>query len=122
MSRLAAACVVFVLFSAGCGGSAKQAETVPGGDAGRGESLIVDYGCGSCHTIRGVDGADGRVGPKLDDMDERVYIAGQLENTPENLVRWIVDPKSVEPDTVMPDLGVTSSQARDIAAYLYERT
>ena len=47
------------------------------------------------------------------------YIAGELPNSPENAIRWIRDPKRVEPGTVMPDLGVTTAEARDIAAYLY---
>ena len=121
MKRLRVLLAGFVLLSAACG-SAKQAETVPGGDPDEGARLIVDYGCGGCHTIPGIDGADGRVGPKLDDVADLRYIAGQLENTPDNLERWIMDPKAIEPDTVMPDLGVTGDQARDIAAYLYART
>jgi cytochrome c len=112
---------VLGLVVSGCG-SAKQVETVPGGDADRGKEMIVEYGCGGCHTIPGIDGADGSVGPKLDDVARRRYIAGQLENTPDNLVRWILDPKAIEPNTVMPDLGLTRRQARDVAAYLYGRT
>ena len=113
--------LVTLLALAGCG-SGRQAQTVPGGEAERGKQLIVDYGCGQCHTISGVKGADGRVGPKLADVAELRYIAGQLENTPDNLARWISDPKAVEPNTVMPDLGVSRDEARDIAAYLYAKT
>src|SRR5581483_6561824 len=76
-------------------------------------------GCGACHTIAAVDGADGKVGPPLAHFADRRYIAGELPNTPENLVRWIMDPQAVEPRTVMPDLDVGEPQARDIAAYLY---
>jgi cytochrome c len=46
-------------------------------------------------------------------------IAGELPNSPDNLVRWIKDPKAVEPGTAMPDLGLTDDEARDVAAYLY---
>ena len=49
----------------------------------------------------------------------RAYIAGQLPNQPENLIRWLVDPQAIEPGTAMPDLDVTPELARDIAAYLY---
>lgn len=90
-----------------------------GGDAQRGRELIQQYGCGSCHTIPGVAGADATVGPPLDRWAERVYIAGTLPNEPGALVRWIIDPDSVEPGTAMPDLGVTPSEAQDIAAYLF---
>ena len=50
-----------------------------------------------------------------------MYIAGVLPNTPDALIRWIMDPRDVDPKTAMPDLGVTSHDARDIAAYLYSR-
>jgi cytochrome c1 len=59
------------------------------------------------------------VGPPLTMFAHRAYIAGQLPNQPENLVRWIQDPQGVEPGTAMPDLGVTPAVARDMAAYLY---
>jgi cytochrome c1 len=46
-------------------------------------------------------------------------IAGELPNSPENLVRWLQHPKALEPHTAMPDLGLSTDQAQDIAAYLY---
>ena len=92
---------------------------VPGGDPARGAQLISAFGCGSCHVIPGVRGADGTVGPPLTDFSDRGYIAGELPNNADNLVRWIVDPPSVEPGTAMPNLDVTPSEARDIAAYLF---
>ena len=48
-----------------------------------------------------------------------MYVAGVLENTPDNIVRWIQHPKAADEKTVMPDLGVTQQDATDIAAYLY---
>jgi cytochrome c len=90
-----------------------------GGDAKRGHDLIARYDCGSCHTIPGVADARGMVGPPLFFFGRRTYIAGELPNTPENLVKWIQDPTSVEPNTAMPKLGLTDQQARDVAAYLY---
>jgi cytochrome c1 len=45
-------------------------------------------------------------------------IAGELPNTPENLVRWLRNPPGVEPGTAMPNLGLSQTQAQDIAAYL----
>jgi cytochrome c1 len=46
-------------------------------------------------------------------------LAGNLPNTPENLVRWIRQPQTIKPGNVMPDLGIGVRDARDIAAYLY---
>lgn len=88
------------------------------GDADAGKQALVRYGCGSCHTIPGVRGADAMVGPPLNAWSRRSFIAGRLPNTPENLVHWIVTPQTVEPGTAMPDLGVSEREARDMAAYL----
>jgi cytochrome c len=66
-----------------------------------------------------VRGANGLVGPPLDRIGARIYLGGALTNTPENLIRWIRDPRGVDPRTAMPSLGVGEQDARDIAAYLY---
>jgi len=90
-----------------------------GGDAQRGANPIENYRCGACHMIPGIHNADGLVGPPLMLFSRRTFIAGELPNTPENLVRWIRSPKSVEPGTAMPALGLSDQEARDVAAYLY---
>jgi cytochrome c len=124
MKASACACGVLALSLAlpialgGCG-NAPQASQVPDGDAARGRLLLRQYGCGSCHRIPGVAAATGNVGPPLERWARRIYIAGVLPNTPDNLVRWIVDPQAVEPGTAMPDLQVSDAQARDMAAYLH---
>ena len=92
---------------------------VTGGDADRGAALIENYGCGHCHTIPGIRAADGVVGPPLFFFSRRVYIAGEVPNTPENLVRWVRNPPSIEPNTAMPVVGLDEQQALDVAAYLY---
>lgn len=112
-----AACLAFLAACGGGGGAAQQA--VPGGDAERGRRLAAAYGCGGCHVMPDVPGARGRVGPPLERFAERQYIAGRVPNEPETLVRWIMDPQALDPETVMPDLGVTAEHAIHIAAYLY---
>ena len=84
----------------------------------RGRAAIDAYGCGSCHMIPGVKGAVGLVGPPLLAWSRRTVIAGELPNTPANLIRWIRHPQSIEPGTAMPNLGVSDADARAIAAYL----
>lgn len=91
------------------------------GDPSRGPQAILRYGCAGCHEIGGVPGPKGEIGPALTDMGNRVFIAGSLENTPENLVHWIQDPKSVNPRTAMPRTGISEAEARDVAAYLLSR-
>jgi cytochrome c2 len=90
-----------------------------GGNAISGRVEIRKYGCNSCHTISGVPGARGLVGPPLDGIRDRYYIAGELANTPANLMQWIQHPRQVEPHTAMPEMGVTEQDSRDIAAFLY---
>ncbi len=68
--------------------------------------------------IPGVASARGRLAVPLTDFGLRSYIAGRVPNRPELLARWIADPRSLVPDTAMPDMGVTDDDARDIAAYL----
>ncbi len=112
------AVVVAVMLTtvAACGG-----EPSPKREAQHAAQEAIDtYGCGTCHTIPGIRGADGLVGPPLTRFHERPYIAGQLPNTPENLVLWIIRPQEVAPGTAMPDLGVVEEDARAIATYLQE--
>lgn len=105
---------------AGCGGNVKeQAARMTGGDPDRGPVLIRKYGCSTCHTIPGVEGARGMIGPPLNGIASRTYLGGQLPNTPDNMLRWIEDPQSIERGTAMPNLGVSDPEARHIAAYLY---
>jgi cytochrome c len=111
-----------VLALAACGADGKafaNAAALTGGDPHAGRDKAREYGCGACHTIPGVPGADALVGPPLTGIGGRMYIAGVLTNTPQHMVRWIVDPLAIDSATAMPNVGVTEDDARDIAAYLY---
>ena len=122
MTRRVALLLLASVLVAGCGDERYHDEAVAnmvGGNPDRGPLLIRSYGCGTCHTISGVAGANGLVGPPLTGIAERAYIAGVLPNAPENMVRWIENPKAVDSLTAMPVLGVSPADARDIAAYLY---
>lgn len=113
---LAAAAAAFALAACGAGEGARP---VPEGDRENGRLLLRQFGCGSCHEIPGVATAKGRVGPPLGGVATRVYLAGVLPNTPENMAEFIRNPKVADPRTTMPDLGVTEFHARDMVAYLY---
>ncbi len=97
----------------------REAASVTGGQPLQGREKIRRYGCDTCHTIPGIATARGLVGPPLTGVASRLYLAGRLPNSPENLVRWIQHPHQVDPKTAMPDLGLGDQDARDIAAYLY---
>ena len=104
---------------AGCGDDAPRIQRVAGGDAARGKALLMQFQCGACHSIPGVEAARSTAGPPLDTFGRQSYVAGRLPNMPEPLVRWIVDPPGVKPGTLMPNLGVSPEDARHMAAYLY---
>ncbi|WP_187331735.1 c-type cytochrome [Rhizobium etli] len=89
------------------------------GDPDRAPAIFRRYGCAGCHTIPGIAGADGKVGGDLSALRERVYIAGVLNNSADNLVGWIVMPQAHSPKTAMPATGISDQEARDLAAYLY---
>ena len=99
--------------------SEKPSRIIANGDVERGKQAMVNYGCNSCHTIPGVSGANALAAPPLIGISKRSYLAGMLENTPENLMRWIQHPRQVNPHTAMPEQNVTDQDARDMAAYLY---
>lgn len=117
--KTAALIVLCALFLNCRGSDERTAMQMTGGDVRRGRAAIQRYGCGSCHSIAGVDGANGLVGPPLTGIADRSYLAGRLVNQPDNMLLWIMDPQTIDSETAMPDLAVSERDARDIAAYLY---
>lgn len=94
-------------------------QAVPLGDPAHGRDLIRAYGCTSCHVVPGVRAPQGSSGPPLRAWSRRAFVAGEVANTPDALVRFIVHPQSVRPGSAMPELGVSEEHARHMAAYLY---
>jgi len=89
------------------------------GDAARAQQLITEYGCTSCHAIPGIKGPKGAVGPPLTAIGSRKFIAGKVQNTPENMIAWLQNPQALAPGNAMPNLDVKPEDARDITAYLF---
>lgn len=81
---------------------------------------LRQYACDTCHIIENMVGPTTHVGPPLEELYRRKYIAGVLPNTPENMVRWIMNPQDVSPHTLMPDLDVTEPHARTMTRYLLQ--
>jgi cytochrome c len=123
--KLLAACALAALLAvcaAGCGNADDEhaaAAMTGGGSPARGRAAIERYGCATCHTIPGVRGAEALVGPPLTQIASRSYIGGVLTNSPENMIRWLRDPRAVDGLTAMPNVGLSEQDARDIASYLY---
>lgn len=89
---------------------------IPNPERGRGK--VIQYGCRACHVIPGIPGKETKIGPSLEGFSQRQTLAGNLENTDENVIRWIRNPRSINPRTAMPMLGVSEADARDITAFL----
>jgi putative membrane protein len=113
------ACVIIGSCRRGTAMSPVAAAQVTGGSPSRGELAIRHFGCGACHTIPGIPGAKATVGPPLSGIGGRPYVAGVLTNTPTNLIHWIHHPQEIDSLTAMPDVGLSETDARDIASYLY---
>ncbi|TFZ07148.1 c-type cytochrome [Ramlibacter henchirensis] len=101
-------------------GSAAPSRVAPArrGDVAAGRLATERYLCVTCHVIPGFVSASHHVGPPLDGMGKRSFIAGVLPNTPDNMVRFLLQPQQVDPLTAMPALGMSQQDARDIAAFL----
>lgn len=91
-------------------------------DSARGRLALTQYACQSCHLIPGVTGPQTFVGPNLEGLAQRSFIAGKLPRSEANLIRWIRTPQEVKPGSAMPQLGVSERDARDMAAYLLRAT
>lgn len=107
-------------FSAWVERQTQAAPTGLSGEAAAGEAAFLDpkNTCIACHTIDGTAAA-GQVGPNLTHVGSRRYLAGGiLENTPENMARWLRDPQGVKPGNLMriPKLDETTINA--MVAYL----
>lgn len=113
------AVLVVCLVSGACAPHDEAVESRIGGDVERGRVALRQHACGTCHVIPGVTGADALVGPPLNGIGTRRYIAGILPNTPANMMQWIQDPQGVSPLSAMPGLGVSDRDALDMIAYLY---
>lgn len=86
--------------------------------AKEGKLLLKQYGCASCHSIPGVKTLNTHAGPGLQEWKDRHFIAGQVVNYPNNLVRWLMHPEEIDSTTLMPNLGVSEEDAWKMSAYL----
>jgi cytochrome c1 len=106
------------LGAASASGAAPVVE--PGSPAAEGQALIAAKPCVGCHTIPGIPGANGTVGPNLAGVASRTTIAGGAvpNNGPDDLKKWVLNPPALKPGTIMPNLGLTDDEATKIVAYL----
>jgi cytochrome c len=83
--------------------------------------LFIEAGCGGCHTLAGVPGATGLVGPNLTNIGARPYLVVEsIPTSQATLEQWLLDPRSLKADARMPSVGLTQQQARELAILLLE--
>jgi cytochrome c oxidase subunit 2 len=86
--------------------------------AQRGEQVFLANPCAGCHAVRGT-AAQGAFGPDLTHLaGRRMIAAGTIENTRENLDRWLRDPQAIKPGALMPTLPLGDADRAALVAYL----
>jgi cytochrome c oxidase subunit 2 len=86
--------------------------------ASQGQRIFETTACINCHRVSGTV-ANGRFGPDLTHLMSRDTIAaGAALNTPENLRRWIRDPNTIKPGSLMPAMELNDQELDALTAYL----
>ncbi|MCK5482689.1 MAG: c-type cytochrome, partial [Gemmatimonadetes bacterium] len=84
-----------------------------------GSQAFMQAGCIACHTVRGTI-AQGVIGPDLTHVGSRRRIAaGILDNTPENMERWIRNSRAVKPGSLMVVPELDDQTVHRIVEYLH---
>ena len=87
-------------------------------DVADGRRVFETAACINCHTIGGTVG-NGRFGPDLTHLASRVTIAsGAAENTRENLRRWLGDPETIKPGSLMPAMKLSDAEIDALVKYM----
>ncbi|HET9442047.1 MAG TPA: cytochrome c oxidase subunit II [Acidimicrobiales bacterium] len=93
-------------------------------DALTGSELFITRGCSGCHTVRGLEGAAGKIGPDLTHFASRKVFAGAIfETDDKNLRKWLRNPPAEKPmmpanGQGMPNLGLSEDDITSLIAYL----
>jgi cytochrome c oxidase subunit II len=85
-----------------------------------GKDFFFTQTCANCHAIRGTT-SRGTAGPDLTHLASRRQLAaGLLDNTPQNLARWLKNPQRIKPGCQMPNFSLNDDQINQMVAYLEE--
>ena len=99
----------------------KQIPAAPpaGSQAERGKQLFDQYSCSTCHSVAGTN-ATAQVGPNLTHLASRSILgSGILNNTPENLYKWVEDAPAIKPGVRMPSYQqLREDELQALVAYL----
>lgn len=94
-----------------------QAVTANAGTANHTRDIFQQYSCLNCHSINGIS-TNGTAGPDLTHLGGRQTLGGGvIDNTRDNLVRWLENPQAVKPGCLMPNFNLTQQQAAHLADF-----
>lgn len=79
----------------------------PAAEVAAGKELFETVGCQACHSVHG---RGSNFAPDLSRVGEKVR--------PSYLVEWLRDPARIQPGATMPNLRLSDSEIRQLAAYL----
>ena len=97
---------------------AEAGTPAPGTPAAAGAEVFQRSACIACHTVRGTN-SRGVIGPDLTHVGgRRTIAAGMLDNTPEEMSRWIRDPQGIKPGNKMVLAPPNDQDLAAIVAYL----
>jgi cytochrome c oxidase subunit 2 len=96
----------------------ESVETKPPAPHDRNARAFLSQSCINCHRVRGTS-AQGSYAPDLTHLMRRKTLAsGMVENTVENLRRWLADPQQIKQGCLMPAFGLGEQERNDIVQYL----
>ncbi len=98
----------------------------PRGFAGRGRRLLEEAGCTACHQLSGTPPlriADPPDGLTSSELEAALARAPDLRHArdrmdPAIMLKWILDPESLQENTLMPKPDLSRAEAEHIVAYL----
>lgn len=103
---------------------AEQARSAPAPvdpERARGLALFTRHDCHHCHLIRGGGTPDESqaMGPDLTHLSSRSTLgAVTVDNTSDNLARWIADPHRIKPGVLMPPTQLAPDELQALVRYL----
>jgi cytochrome c oxidase subunit II len=100
---------------------ARPAAAPTDADRARGLEIFLRSDCHHCHVVRGggTPELSQGTGPDLTHLSSRATLgAVTVQNTSENLARWILDPHRIKPGVLMPATPLAPDELRDLVWYL----
>jgi mono/diheme cytochrome c family protein len=105
-------------------GDSTPPSAAPSGDLAQGRELFETKGCGTCHRFSGV--GELATVPRVDgpvNEQRAVSLAPDLRHArdrfrADRIVRWILAPQSLKPDTLMTPSPVSEREAAEIAHFV----